>query len=336
MVSQDLKPPAVFLVGPTASGKTGLAHQLADELPFLKLVNLDAFQFYQGVTAGTAKPTPEELVHYGYELVDFLQPDARFDAMGYALLAKEACIKAHKEGKLPLCVGGSGLYLRALLHGLDNLPPADASFRARLREEVAGGHPDAQGRTGWPAAHARLALVDPVRAAELHPNDATRIERALEVHALTGQPMSGLCGRTGELKNQPSLFHPFVVRVEPEREKLKSRIALRTKALVDEAWLHEVEALHAQYGPSVRGFQSFQAIGYAQMLDVVQGGRAWEPCALASEIETLTWQYARRQLNWNRKETAQALVDAFSPCVVPLLKDNILVFWERVNRKELA
>ena len=336
MVPQDLKVPAVFVIGPTASGKTALAHALADTLPFLTLLNLDALQFYQGVTAGTAKPSAEEIESYGYSLVDFLPASARFDAQEYARLAREACERALAAGNLPLCVGGSGLYLRALLHGLDNLPPADADFRARLRAEVASGRADAEGRSGWPAAHARLAVVDAVRAAELHPNDGTRIERALEIYALTGKPMSAARERLGVLKEQPSLFVPFVVRVEPDRDTLKARIAARTRSLVGRAWKDEVEGLFAAHDAELRTFQSFQAIGYAQMLDVVQGRRLWDADALTAEIETLTWQYARRQLTWNRKETAHAIVETVTPREIQTLAEKISVFRESLHKKELA
>ena len=293
-------PCSVFVIGPTASGKTALAHALADALPKLALVNLDAFSFYRGVSTGTAKPTPEEIVRYDYRLVDFLDPPDRFDAQKYAALARAEMENLAVCGRVPLCVGGSGLYLRALLHGLDELPPANAALREGLRAEAAD--------KGWPALHARLAECDPVRAAELHPNDATRIERALEVFALSGRPMSEQ-RRAGPLDVRDR--NEFVAQVDPDGAWLRERIERRTRALVGEDWRAEVESLWTTYGDGLETFQSMQAIGYSQMIAAAkaartQDGRAVDFAALSEEIALRTWQYARRQKTWNRKENYDA------------------------------
>ncbi len=300
MVHEDLIS-AVFVIGPTASGKTALAHALAERFPSLACVNLDAFQFYRGVSAGTAKPSRQEIARYEYALIDFLEAPDRIDARDYGERAAAVCGELFACGRVPLCVGGSGLYLRSLLHGLDDLPSADAALRAHLRAEALA--------QGWPALHARLAQVDPVRAAELHPNDATRIERALEIHALTGVPMSTLRERTVSLAKQPTRMDAFVVRVEPRADWLKERISRRTCVLVGPAWRDEVASLRAAHGAALREFQSMRAIGYPLILDALEGARTWDEEALAADIATLTWRYARRQLTWNRKELAQVIWD---------------------------
>jgi tRNA dimethylallyltransferase len=297
----EVQTPAIFVIGPTASGKSALAHSLMEEFPALRLVNLDAFQFYRGVTAGTAKPTEQERALYDYSLIDFLDPPARMDAQVYAGLAAKTCAAIAGKGFVPLCVGGSGLYLRALLHGLDDLPAASADLRKAIREEAA--------RSGWPFLHSKLAAVDAVRAAELHVNDSSRIERALEIHSLTGKPMSALRARTLPLMLQPALLNACIVRVEPDRTWLKERIESRSQMLVGSNWRDEVTGLRSQYGESLRSFQSMQAIGYSRVLDAVEGLRPWDEKSIAAEIVTLTWQYARRQLTWNSKETAHAKWD---------------------------
>ena len=193
--------------------------------------------------------------------------------------------------------------MRALLHGLDDLPAADAEVRESLRAEAA--------TRGWPALHARLAECDPVRAAELHPNDATRIERALEVFALSGKPMSEQ-RRSASLDVQNK--NVFVVQVEPDAAWLRARIELRTRELVGELWRAEVESLLATYGEDLATFQSMQAIGYPQMIATAKTARAADAreisaedfAILRDEIALRTWQYARRQKTWNRKEACHA------------------------------
>lgn len=305
---------AVVVIGPTASGKTSFAHATADWLaangqPCI-LVNLDAFQFYRGVTAGTAKPSREEQLRYSYEGVDILEAHERFDAQSFASFASKACLAAWAKGNLPVCVGGSGLYLRAFLHGLDELPGRDEALRTFLRTCAAAW--------GWPALHAWLTVIDPNRASKLHPNDKTRIERALELYLLTGKQVSELYTQSEGLSEQKRLFDAFVVQVDASDEKLQAAIGTRTQLLLEAGWAQEVRGLLDIHGDALKGFQSMQAIGYPEVLEWVgSDGGAQEGktlgLSLAQKIATLTWQYARRQRTWNAKEACDVRQRADDP-----------------------
>ncbi|HET8765055.1 MAG TPA: tRNA (adenosine(37)-N6)-dimethylallyltransferase MiaA, partial [Rhodanobacter sp.] len=179
----DVRPPAIFLMGPTASGKTALACALAERFP-LALVSVDSALVYRGLDIGAAKPDAATLARHPHALIDIRDPAEPYSAADFRVDALAALAAATRQGRVPLLVGGTGLYFRALQQGLANLPEADPAFRACLADEAA--------RVGWPALHARLARLDPATAARLSPNDAQRVQRALEVVALTGTPLSAL------------------------------------------------------------------------------------------------------------------------------------------------
>jgi tRNA dimethylallyltransferase len=290
---------ALIVVGPTASGKTALAHGIADGLRArgvsTELVNLDAFQIYRGVSAGTAKPSAEEVNRYRYHCIDFAEPDARLDAQMFARLAHEACGAIFGRGAVPIAVGGSGLYLRAFLHGLDPLPEKNDFVRDFLRSSAA--------RWGWNHLHRWLELVDPVRATELHPNDGVRIERALEIALITGERPSAQRTRTGEPGRQTSLFDAFVIQVDADDATLRERITRRLPVLMGLGWESEVRDLMGRFGTQLPELQSMKAIGYREVLEAVSRGEETVNWAdVAGRIATLTWQYARRQRVWNAKE----------------------------------
>lgn len=298
---------ALVIIGSTASGKTSLAHALSDELALLgqgtELVNLDAFQFYRDLTVGTAKPDPAEIERYRYHCVEFLEPDESFDAQAYAEKAWRACEDIAARGNLAICVGGSGLYLRAFLHGLDAMPARNDKVRAFLR--------GAAEEWGWPHLHGWLLRVDPVRGKELHPNDGVRIERALEVFLVTGQPQSEQHTRKSDLGEQPTCFRAFVVRADWPDAELRRRIEERTAVLLERGWIAEVRALRARFpGPELSTFQSMKAIGYLDILAELDANPRLSDGELAARlrplIATRTWQYARRQRVWNAKETCDA------------------------------
>jgi tRNA dimethylallyltransferase len=293
---------AVIVIGPTASGKSALAHKLCDHFRtkgFLAsaLVNLDAFQFYRGLDIGTAKPTREEIEKYDYHCVDILNPEDRIDAQEYARLAGVACENILGQGGVPVCVGGSGLYLRAFLHGLDKLPEADEGLRHFLRLRAK--------KTGWPDMHRWLQAIDAARAMEIHPNDSVRIERALEIFFLTGKPPSESYRKSAVLQKQPCLFNAFVVHVDAPDAVLRSRIEARTPVMLAAGWVSEVTRLFKQYGDSLSSFQSMKAIGYREILSHLQRPTETEEI-LGVNIAVKTWQYAKRQRTWNAKEVSHA------------------------------
>jgi tRNA dimethylallyltransferase len=292
---------AVIVIGPTASGKTALAHSLCDAWRATgcvsELVNLDAFQFYKGLDIGTAKPKAHEILDYNYHLVDVLNPENRMDAQEYARRAEAACEDIAGRGGLPVCVGGSGLYLRAFLHGLDELPEADDGIRNVLRIKAK--------KIGWPGMHRWLQALDPARAQELHPNDSVRIERAIEIFFLTGKPPSETYKRSAVLQEQQCRFHAYVIHVDAPDSVLRSRIEARTPIMLQEGWVGEVEKLYKLYGESLSSFQSMKAIGYRDILEYLKGSSGSEK-ALETNIAVRTWQYARRQRTWNAKELKHA------------------------------
>ena len=305
---------AVVVIGPTASGKTALAHSLCDRFRAqhqpCELVNLDAFQFYKGVTAGTAKPTPAEQAHYCYHGIGMLEPDARFDAQSYAVWAHRTCGEIISRGAVPLCVGGSGLYLRAFLHGLDPLPGKDDAVRAFLRLCAS--------TWGNARLHKWLSAVDFVRAQELHVNDKTRVERALELYLLTGKPPSFLRSKTSVLLEQNSLLSCYLIHVDKNDDKLRKDIRDRVPHLFALNFLDEVNTLRNLLNSSEQeSWQSLQAIGYPEVAAFLETFGLEQALALAAsqapafaelkqQIATRTWQYVRRQRTWNKKEKCDA------------------------------
>lgn len=297
---------AIVIVGATASGKSALAHWLFDSLQSVcnvssRLVNLDAFQIYKHFDIGTAKPTLAEREKYHYEMLDLVEPYDGLDAREFAKLATDSCQSAYQAGHIPICVGGSGLYLRAFLHGLDDFPVRSDLLRNFIR--------DFAKKWGWPALHAWLAKLDAVRATELHPNDKTRIERALEIIWLSGKKVSDSRSQTDMLKNQNVRFESFVIQVDGTDDFIKLRVEKRTAELFEIGWINEVAALQDKYGLKLSGFPAARAIGYHEILSYLNSGEQQSVQAsavLQSDVLTKTWQYARRQRTWNAKEKCDA------------------------------
>lgn len=302
---------AILIIGPTASGKSTLAHKIfakfSSHISF-EIVNLDAFQIYKKVTAGTAKPTLAEQMQFHYHCIDLLDPNAAMDANQYASLIHSQCYDIYKRGHVPLCVGGSGLYLRAFLHGLDALPGRNEEIRANIKK-MAAAH-------GWAYCHDVLQKVDPIRASELHPNDKTRIERALELYYLVGKPMSSLRSKTESIGTQKTLFPAFIIHTEPNEKILKEKIRERIPSMFAQGWIPEVEKLVMEFGDNLKNFNSMKAIGYMEILNFIANKKELKeaydpynpPVLLLEKIATLTWQYAKRQMTWNAKEKKDAIV----------------------------
>ncbi len=292
-LSQQTKPAhaALALVGPTASGKTALALALAQQVP-LEIISLDSALVYKGMDIGTAKPSREELQIVPHHLIDIRDPSQSYSAAEFARDATRLIAEIRERGKLPLLVGGTMLYLKALVEGLDDLPLASPSVRADIEAQAATG--------GWPALHAELAKVDQVTAQRLPPNDAQRISRALEVWRVSGKPLSSFFGATRVAG--PDIA---VVSLEPEqRSWLHQRIEQRFDDMLQQGLLDEVRALRAR-GDLHADMPSMRCVGYRQCWDMLDQLQDAAPDARAMRRLRDTGvaasrQLAKRQLTWLR------------------------------------
>ena len=305
------KPLVVAIMGPTASGKTAAALEVARHLP-VEIISVDSALVYRGMDIGTAKPTAEERAAVPHHLIDILDPAESYSAMQFRDDALRLIEEIAARDKLPLLVGGTMLYFKALQEGLDDLPPADPQLRALLDAEAA--------QLGCPALHARLAELDPETAARLKPNDAQRIQRALEIIALTGKPMSAL------LAQQPKQELPFTllpIALEPsDRSVLHARIAQRFDAmLASEALIEEVVALRRR-GDLHLGLPSMRCVGYRQTWEYLDGH--YDKAALREKGIAATRQLAKRQLTWLRAMPHRIMVDCLDPAAPAKVLNRIL------------
>jgi tRNA dimethylallyltransferase len=269
------------VVGPTASGKTELAVRVAERLGG-EIVSADSVQIYRHFDIGSGKPTPAERARAPHHLIDALDPLDRVDAARFASLAQGAIDDIRARGKRPILCGGTFLWVKALLYGLAEAPPASETIRARHRALA-----DAEGR---PALHARLAAVDPVIAARLHPNDLVRVSRALEVHELTGEPMSSWQARHGFATPR---LRARLVGLEVDPEELTRRITARVHAWLEAGWADEVRALvGAGYGDS----RAMGSVGYREVRASLASSPSREELAIL--IVRSTRIFARRQRTW--------------------------------------
>jgi tRNA dimethylallyltransferase len=278
----------LVIVGPTASGKTALACELAERLGG-EIVSADSQQCYRGLDAGTAKPTAEERARAPHHLLDVADPGEQLDAARFVQLADAAIADVGGRGKRPVVAGGTGLWIRALLGGLLDAPGASPEFRAALREEFE--------KLGVPALHARLGQVDPAAAASILPNDRVRIERALEVHALSGRPLSEL---QREHRFADARYHALIWFLDPPRNLLRERIAARTRRMfADGSLRRETEWLLAR-GET----KALKIIGYTECADALRTGD-W--AAAEERTNARTRQYAKRQRTWFAKDAGPPL-----------------------------
>src|SRR3954463_802182 len=246
----------LVIVGPTASGKTALAVELGQHLG-AEIVSADSQQCYRGLDAGTAKPTPEERARVPHHLLDVADPDEQLDANRFVQLADAAIADIDTRGKRAIVAGGTGLWIRALLRGLLDAPGASQEFRAALREEFE--------KLGVPALHRRLQAIDPGAAAKILPNDRVRIERALEVHALSGRPLSEL---QREHRFADARYQALIVFLDPPREVLRERIDARTRRMFAGGGLRRETEWLLQRGAS----RALRIIGYAEMAEALRDG----------------------------------------------------------------
>ena len=273
------------LLGPTASGKSGIALRLAARFP-IEIVSVDSAQVYRGMDIGTAKPAPAERTRVPHHLIDLVEPTEAYSAGRFRADAIAAVHSIHARGHLPLLVGGTMLYYRALAVGLHALPGADAGLRAEIDAEAA--------RRGWPALHGDLAKIDPLTAQRIAPGDAQRIQRALEVIRRTGRPLSSLHA-------EPAGRAPLALRgfalAPPDRAALHRHIAARFDAMLAQGLVEEVELLRRRY-PLTAQSPSMRSVGYRQVWDYLEG-RSDRP-ALRERAIAATRQLAKRQMTWLR------------------------------------
>ena len=289
-------PPAIAIMGPTASGKTAAALAIAQAIP-AEIISVDSALVYRGMDIGTAKPTPEELAQVPHHLIDIIDPLDAYSVAQFRNDTLRLVADITARGKLPLLVGGTMLYFKGLTDGLDDLPGADAALRVQLEADAAA--------IGWPAMHVRLAQLDPPTAARLAPNDAQRIGRALEIIALSGQPMSALLALR-EKTVLPFRLQSFAL--EPsDRAVLHARIAARFDTMLkDDALLDEVEGLRRR-GDLHPGLPSMRCVGYRQAWDYLDG--RIDRAALRETGIIATRQLAKRQLTWLRAMPDRIVID---------------------------
>ena len=300
-VSSGRLPLAVFLMGPTGAGKTQLAVDLVRRLP-VSIVSVDSAMVYRGLDIGTAKPDPETLKCAPHRLIDICDPGEAYSAARFRTDALREMRQITASGRIPLLVGGTGLYFRRLERGIAELPEADTAVRARL---VAQG--EAQ---GWRAMHRHLAAVDPEAAARIHPNDPQRIQRALEVYEVSGRSLSNWLARQTEL---PLGYRVIKVILAPsERGALHERIEMRFRAMLAQGLIQEVQGLRAR-GDLHPGLPAMRTVGYRDAWSYLEGRIGYERMVERAIIATR--QLAKRQLTWLRAESEARWFEAGEPDV---------------------
>jgi len=312
-------PHALLLLGPTASGKSGCALEIAERLP-CEIVSVDSAAVYRGMNAGTAKPAAAARTRVPHHLVDIADPTDRYSAARFRTDALRLIGEIRSRNRLPLLVGGTMLYAKALLTGIDVLPEADPELRAAIDRDA--------GERGWPALHAELATADPPTAARISPNDAQRIQRALEVIRLTGSPMSALLGNTappaessaGPLGDSGLL----VIAVLPsDRLQLHRRIEQRFDAMLEAGLVDELRHLREQYALE-RNLPSMRCVGYRQTWEYLEG--EIDRGTLREKGLAATRQLAKRQLTWLRAMPELTVFD----CLERNLEEHVATHLQQI------
>lgn len=298
-MSASQKPLAIFLMGPTASGKTALAVELVQRFP-MEIISVDSALIYKGMDIGSAKPDAETLAKAPHRLIDFLDPSESYSAADFREDALKAMAEITAHGKIPLLVGGTMLYFKVLKEGIAKLPAADETIRAQLLLEAK--------EKGWPALHRELEQVDPESAARLNPNDAQRLQRALEVYRATGRSL------TQWHKQQKTETFPYDVvniAVSPtDRAVLHDRIAQRFHEMLTQGFYDEVKALYNR-GDLNPNMPSMRAVGYRQMWDCLDGKISYAEMEERGIIATR--QLAKRQITWLRSWKDLHWLDSLDP-----------------------
>jgi len=282
-------PPAIFLMGPTASGKTTLAFELSKHFP-LEIISVDSALVYRGMNIGTAKPDADLLKRAPHRLIDIRDPAAAYSAAEFRDDALAAMADITAQGRIPLLVGGTFLYFRALEAGLSDMPAADPVVRARLEAEAE--------QLGWAGMHARLSVIDPQAAGRIHANDPQRIQRALEVYALTGRPISEF-----HQQEQADALPYRLLKlglIPADRAVLHAQIEQRFKQMLAAGLVDEVRTLFSR-GDLRAELPAMRAVGYRQVWAFLAGKSGYDE--MVEQAIVATRQYAKRQLTWLRSET---------------------------------
>ena len=305
---------AVFLLGPTASGKSAVALALAERFP-VEIVSVDSAQVYRGMDVGTAKPDAATRMRVPHHLVDIVEPNETYSAGRFRDDALRLVPEIHARGKLPVLAGGTMLYFRSLTRGLAELPPAQPAIRREIEQRAA--------KAGWPALHAELASVDPAAAARIDAMDAQRIQRALEVHRHTGKPLSDFHG--GNTVELP--FEVLKLSLEPsDRSVLHARIAERFRAMLAAGLVDELRSLRKRYALD-ETMPSMRAVGYRQAWQALEDPR--DMSLLEARAVAATRQLAKRQLTWLRAMDDVERLDCLHPGLAYEAGDRVERFLSR-------
>ncbi|WP_110876578.1 tRNA (adenosine(37)-N6)-dimethylallyltransferase MiaA [Franconibacter helveticus] len=297
-VSKAGLPKAIFLMGPTASGKTALAINLRKTLP-VELISVDSALIYKGMDIGTAKPSAQELAEAPHRLLDILDPAEAYSAADFRRDALKAMAEITAAGRIPLLVGGTMLYFKALLEGLSPLPSADPAIRAQIEQQAA--------EQGWETLHRQLQDIDPVAASRIHPNDPQRLSRALEVFIISGKTLTELTQTSGEAL--PYQVHQFAI-APASRELLHQRIEQRFHHMLASGFEAEVRALFAR-GDLHTDLPSIRCVGYRQMWSYLSGEIPFDDMVYRGICATR--QLAKRQITWLRGWEGVHWLDSESP-----------------------
>lgn len=295
---QSPRPPAIFLMGPTASGKTALAMALRRHLP-VEIVSVDSALVYRGMDIGTAKPGLDELAQAPHRLIDINDPAQAYSAADFSRDALIVMAEITASGRVPLLVGGTMLYFKALLEGLSPLPPADPQIRERIAREA--------DISGWETMHRRLQLIDPVSAVRIHPNDPQRLSRALEVFFVSGKTLTELTKISGEAL--PYHVHQFAI-APPNRERLHQRIEQRFHQMLAAGFEDEARALFKRKDLH-KDLPSIRCVGYRQMWSYLSGEIDYDEMVFRGICATR--QLAKRQMTWLRGWPSVHWLDSEEP-----------------------
>lgn len=297
-----MQAPLICIAGPTASGKSAAARAIAQRWP-VEIINVDSATIYRGMDIGTAKPSTQERVEVTHHLLDIIDPADSYSVASFRRDALQCVRDIQSRGRLPLLVGGTMMYFKALRDGLNDLPAADPEIRKVLESRAAA--------EGWPAMHTWLKTIDPITAQRLSPNDSQRIGRALEIWQISGQPMSALIGAT-QPADEP--VATITVSLEPlERSLLHARIAERFDQMLELGLLTEVQALHAR-GDLHPALPSIRCVGYRQLWAMLEGKLDLKQAK--EQAISATRQLAKRQITWLRSQPERHIIDACSPSAI--------------------
>ena len=301
--------PLICITGPTASGKSAVARAITQRWP-VEIINVDSATIYRGMDIGTAKPTTQERAEVPHHLLDILDPADSYSVANFRRDALQCVRDIQSRGNLPLLVGGTMMYFKALRDGLNDLPAADPDIRKTLEARAA--------LEGWPAMHDWLRTVDPLTAQRLSPNDSQRIGRALEIWQISGQPMSSLLGAT-QPADEP--VATITLSLEPlERSLLHTRIAERFDQMLKLGLVAEVQALHAR-GDLHPGLPSVRCVGYRQLWAMLEGELDLKQAR--EQAISATRQLAKRQITWLRSQPNRHIIDACSPSAIDQVVQTI-------------